>query len=154
MVNTIKNPSDGLALQVTEPARKAGLVEENDGETMRRADARVYSFEGLLLVVDREEIDEAHIVELVKAAAGDTKTVRQAIDGKVQTARHGYQIQLPPARDAGFREGDPVPCHPAPNMLVISKRSLWDEEHGEDEPGRIAASLLTIRRDQVGQTTF
>jgi len=150
MVNTIKNPSDGLALQVTEPAKKAGLVKENnEGEPTRRADVRVYSFEGLLLVVDRDEMDEAHIVELVKAAAGDTKTVRQAMNATVQTAGHGYQIALPPARDAGFRKGDPAPCHPAPDMLVIAKNSLWNEKHGEDKPGRVAASLLTIRRDQV-----
>lgn len=150
MVNTIKDRSEGLALQVTIPARKAGLVEEdNDGETTRRADVRVYSFEGLLLVVDREKMDEAHIVELLKAGAGDTKTARQAIDATIQTSGNGYQVQLPPARDAGFREGDPAPCHPAPNQLVISKNSLRNEEHGQAKPGRVAASLLTIRRDQV-----
>ena len=53
MVNEIKQSgTDGLALQVTKPARSAGLVEENsDGEATSLADVRVYAFDHLLLVL-------------------------------------------------------------------------------------------------------
>jgi len=59
----------------------------------------------------------------------------------IQIAGHGYQVNLPPVEDAGFEEGDPAPVHPAPRVLVITI----------DEPraSRLAADLVTIRRDQV-----
>lgn len=55
MGNSIKRSGEGLALQITEDARSAGLVEENnEGEATRLAEVRVHSFDDLLLVVDRD----------------------------------------------------------------------------------------------------
>ena len=56
MPNKIKRSGDGLALQVTKPARAAGLVEKTDDELTRLADIRVFAFDGLLLVVDLDRI--------------------------------------------------------------------------------------------------
>jgi len=54
MVNSIKNSADGLALQVTRPARKAGLVvEDADGNPKQLSGVVVYGFDDLLLVVDK-----------------------------------------------------------------------------------------------------
>ncbi|WP_435158337.1 hypothetical protein [Haladaptatus sp. DFWS20] len=69
MPNTIKRSGDGLALQVTKPARAAGLVEEADDEPTRLADIRVFAFGGLLLVVDIDRITDENIVELATSAA-------------------------------------------------------------------------------------
>lgn len=122
MPNSIKHSGHGLALQVTDPARKAGLVEENnDGDATRLADVRVHSFDSILLVVDRDPqvIQEDRVAVLVAELASRTKTVFQAIDASVQESGNGYQVQLPPAEDAGFSEGDTVGCQPAPGVLVI-----------------------------------
>lgn len=55
MPNAIKQSGEGLALQVTKPARAAGLVEENvDGDSIRRAEVFVYAFDDTLLVIDAD----------------------------------------------------------------------------------------------------
>jgi hypothetical protein len=64
MPNKIKRSGDGLALQVTKPARAAGLVEETDDVPARFADIRVFAFDGLLLVVDIDRITDENMVEL------------------------------------------------------------------------------------------
>jgi hypothetical protein len=139
MPNKIKRSGDGLALQVTKPARAAGLVEETDDEPARFADIRVFAFDGLLLVMDIDRITDENIVELATSAALDTVSIHRVANASLQTAGNGYQVQLPGAADAGFHVGDRAPCTPAPNMLVIAA----------EESGRVAADIVTIRREQV-----
>ena len=148
MTNQIKaSGADGVALQVTTPARAAGLVEEdNDGEATYLADVRVYAFDHLLLVVDLEAVTTAHTTELVVAAARDTNRIYRAMDASVQIAGNGYQVQLPPAEDAGFRGSDAAPCQSARGMLVVSKD---DGTRAEIDTARLAADLITIRNEQL-----
>ena len=71
--NAIKEAGEGLALQVTKPARAAGLVEEDaDGNATYRGEVRVHSFENVLLVVDQglRRVDVADVAELVASLAG------------------------------------------------------------------------------------
>ena len=120
MPNAIKQSGEGLALQVTKPARAAGLVEENaDGEPTRRAEVLVYGFDDTLLVVDVDRVSVGERAELVASAARDTKSIYRAGSASIQIAGNGYQVNLPPAEDAGFEEGDAAPVHPAPGVLVI-----------------------------------
>ncbi len=148
MANQIKHSgADGLALQVTEPARSAGLIEEDgDGTATYLAAVRVFAFDGLLLVVDLDAVSTADTVELVTAAARDTDSIYRAMDASVQIAGHGYQVQLPPADDAGFAEGDRAPCTPAPGILVISRD---DGTTAGVEASRLAGDLVSIRNGQV-----
>ena len=142
MPNIIKQSGEGLALQVTKPARAASLVEENaDGEPTRRAGVLVYAFDEMLLVVDVDRVAVSDRAELVASAARDTKSIYRAGASSIQIAGHGYQVHLPPAEDAGFEEGDTAPVHPAPGVLVITT--------DEPQAGRLAADLVTIRREQV-----
>lgn len=141
MPNSIKRSgADGVALQVTKWARAAEMVEENSNdEATRLADVRVYAFDHVLLVVDLERVDVRHIAELVESAAGDTESIYRAWDASLQISGGGYQVQLPPAKDAGFTEGDTAPVHPAPGVMVIAKnRSV-----------RLAQDLVSIREEQV-----
>ncbi|MCO8256788.1 hypothetical protein NKF26_23495 [Haladaptatus sp. AB618] len=139
MPNKIKRSGDGFALQVTKPARAAGLVEEADDEPTRLADIRVFAFDGLLLVVDLDRITDENIVELATSAALDTVSIHRVANASLQIAGNGYQVQLPGAADAGFHVGDRAPCTPAPNLLVIAA----------EESGRVAADIAMIRREQV-----
>ena len=139
MPNKIKRSGDGLALQVTKPARAAGLVEETDDEPTRLGNIRVFAFDGLLLVVDIDRITDENIVELVTSAALDTVSIHRVANASLQIAGNGYQVQLPGAADAGFHVGNRGPCTPAPNLLVIAA----------EESGRVAADIATIRREQV-----
>jgi hypothetical protein len=110
MPNAIKQSGEGLALQVTNTARAAGLVEENaDGEPSRRAEALVYAFDEVLLVVDVDRVAVSDRAELVASAARDTKSIYRAGGASIQIAGNGYQVNLPPAEDAGFDEGDAAP---------------------------------------------
>ena len=143
-MNRIKSPSEGLALQITEPARSAGLVEENnEGEATHLSKVRVHAFDNLLLVADRDPrvVKPEHVVELVSSAMRDTKSIHRAMDSKVQTSGHGYQVQLPPASDAGFRVGDSAPVQPAPGVLVVHRHM--------DDAARLGRDLVGIRRAQV-----
>lgn len=148
MANQIKSSGErGLALQVTKPARAAGLVEEDsEGEATRLADVRVYAVDQVLFVVDLEEIPMPEITELIVAAARDTKSIHRAMDAAVQIAGNGYQVQLPPATDAGFAQGDRAPCHTAPGIIVISKDDGTSAGTGA---ARLAKDVITIRKEQV-----
>ena len=139
MPNKIKRSGDGLALQVTKPARAAGLVEETDDEPARFADIRVFAFDGLLLVIDPHRINDENIVELATSAALDTVSIHRVANASLQIAGNGYQVQLPGASDAGFHVGDQARCTPAPNVLTIAAE-------GSE---RVAADIVTIRREQV-----
>jgi hypothetical protein len=143
-MNRIKSSGEGggAALQVTEAARNAGLVEENsEGDATRLADVRVHAFRDLLLVVDVDEVDEDHAAELVAVAARDTGTAYRAGQSSVQPAGNGYQVQLPFYVDAGFHVGDSAPCESGRGVLVITD--------GSGSSGRLASDLLSIRREQA-----
>ncbi len=147
MANSIKpSGEDGLALQVTKPARSAGLVEENgEGDATYLADVRVYSFEDLLLVASRntDHLKPAAIAELVASATRDTATVYQAINASVHISGDGYQVQLPPAEDAGFHQGDTAPVKSLSGILLIYR----------DRSERLANDLASLRRDQLEDET-
>lgn len=140
MPNSIKSTSaDAVALQITREARDAGLVDEQDDDVTRLAPVNVYAFDGLLLVVDRDRVDDRDVVELVTAAAQDTDTIYPGGSVKVTTRGEGYQTPLPGAADAGFNVGDAAPTSTAPGVLVI---------HREGD-GRLARDIRTIREGQV-----
>lgn len=142
MANSIKQSGDGVALQVTKPARAAGLVEENsEDEPTRLAEVLVYAFDATLLVVDVDEVDIEHRAELVATAARDAESIYRGVEASVQIAGHGYQVQLPPAPDAGLQEGDTAPVHPAPGVLIVTD--------GTHRATRRAEDLVTIRRSQL-----
>lgn len=132
---------------MTKPAQSVGLVEENsDGKATSLADVRIYAFDHLLLVIDLDAVATEDVTELVVAAATDTESIHRAMDATVQIAGHGYQVQLPPATDAGFTEGDRAPCHPAPGILAISKD---DGTSAGADAVRLAQDIVTLRKEQV-----
>lgn len=143
MGNEIKSSGeDGRALQITKPARSAALVEENnEGDATYRADVRVYTFDDLLLVVDRDtdRVKDVAVAELVASAARDTGSVYRAGHSSVTIAGNGYQVQLPNAQDAGFYVDTETRVSTAPGVLVIYR----------DRSARLAEDLVSIRRDQV-----
>lgn len=142
MPNTIEESGDGVALQVATPARKAELItEDSEGEPTSLAAVRVYAFNNVLLVVDRDKMDTRTVAELVAVTAKDTKSIYQGIDASVQKGNNGVTVQLPPADDAGFAVGDVAVAHPAPNLLVITKRN--------QDGAQLAADIVAMRRDQA-----
>ncbi|WP_231187458.1 hypothetical protein [Haladaptatus sp. DYF46] len=70
MPNTIKRSGDGLALQVTKPARAAGFVEETDDDLGR--------------------INDVNFIELVTSAALDTVSIHRVTNASLQIAGNGY----------------------------------------------------------------
>lgn len=122
MPNQLTNTGDGLALQVTKPARSARLVKEDaDGDTTHRATVVAYGFDDLILVLDRDPdrvpmADRAAIVDL---AVRETESIHRGIDTRIQHSGNGYRVQVP-ATGTGFSAGDGLPCHAAPGMLVMA----------------------------------
>ena len=140
MGNSIKQSAGGLALQIMEEARKAGLVVENtEGNATRRAEIYVYGFDDLLLLVDSENVAVSDRAELVTAAAQDTRSIHRGGLATVEIAGNGYQVQLPGCRDAGFSLGDTAPVSVGDGVLVIH----------DGEESRLAGDLLTLRGEQV-----
>ena len=87
-------------------------------------------------------VDSLDISEIVQVDERiKTKSIYRAARASIQIAGHGYQVNLPPAEDAGFSEGDSAPVHPAPGLLVIPT--------DEVEASRLAADVVTIRHEQV-----
>ena len=148
MPNSIKRSGKySVALQVTKPARAAGLVEENEeGEACRLAEVRLFSFDGLLLVVDLEEVSTEDIAELVGVATRDTKSIYRAKDASLQRAGNGYLVQLPVADDAGFHLGESTPCSHEDGILLITKKEA-------ENIVQLAKDLLTIRQEQYRNDT-
>lgn len=135
----VKRSSEGLALQVTRPARDAGLVDENsDGEATRRAEVWVYGFDGLLLVVDAVRVSATDRADIVSTAASDSGSMFGGYQSKLAPAGNGYQVQLPGAFDAGFSEGD--------GTEVLTKRGLLVIHDGSNH--RLASDLVTLRAEQ------
>ena len=142
MPNSIKRSAGGLALQVTKPARQAELVvEDSDSTATRRAEAHIYGFDGLLLVVDSENVAMNHRAELVAAAAGDTASIHRGGKATVEIAGNGYQIQLPGCREAGFEVGDTAPVRAKKGVLMIH----------DGGNSRLAGDLFTLRGEQVSR---
>jgi len=122
MANNIKRSGDALALQVTKPAREAGLVlEDLDGDPKRLANVCVYGFDDLLLVIDYDRVSESDRAEIVASAARDSKSIYQARRVSLTESGHGYQVQVPGAEDAGFHVGDKAPVLETQGILVIYK---------------------------------
>jgi len=139
MVNNIKHSGGGLALQVTHPSRRAGMVEEtDDGEATRLADVFVYGFDSLLLVIDADRVSDTDRADLVSSAASDTDSVYCGEQASLEIAGNGYQVQLPGCRTAGFYEGDSCPVHSEMGLLAI--------HDGTGE--RLAGDLIEIRAAQ------
>jgi hypothetical protein len=142
MTNSIKESGGGLALQVTKPARNAGLVEEDaNGDPTRRAGVYVYGFDGLLVVVDAERVSDGDRAELVATATRDTGTIHRGMAANVEIAGNGYQVQLPGCEVAGFDEGDKAPLLSRSGLLVIH----------DPAKTRLAGDLATIRDEQVSR---
>lgn len=146
--NCIKESGvDGVALQITKPARSAGLIEETaDDVTTKLANVRVFAFNHLLLVIDRERVDRQNTAELVIIATKYTKSIYQSMNATVQIAGNGYQVQLPPASDAGFEIDDDPACHPSQNLICISKD---DGTSAALDAVHAAREIVSKREDQV-----
>lgn len=135
----IKESAEGLAVQVTKQARRAGMVDEDaEGDATRLAGVYVYGFDGVLLIVDAERVSDSHRAELVSSAASDTGSVYRGEASSMAIAGNGYQVQLPGCHAAGFSVGDKAPVRTEPGIMVV--------HDGENE--RIAGDLITQRADQ------
>ncbi|WP_066418741.1 hypothetical protein [Halorubrum aethiopicum] len=146
MANQLTKTGDGLALQVTKPARSAGLVEETaDGDTIHRSEVVAYGFDDLMLVIDRDpdRVPMADRAELVALATQTTDSIHRGIDTRIQHSGNGYRVQVP-TTSTGFYAGDRVPCHAAPGMLVMAP---LDASVGKRE-------LLETRRTQAIDTEY
>ncbi len=136
MVNSIKQSADGLALQVTREARKAGLVaEDSDGNATDLSDVYVYGFDDLLVVIGTA-VGAGDRAELVATAARDTNSVHQGSMSTLAVAGNGYQVQLPGCKAAGFREGDSGHVRAADGVLFIH----------DGTKGRLIDDMMTIRQ--------
>lgn len=122
MANSLHVAGGGLSLQVTVPARSAGLVVENaEGDATYRADTLAYAVDEGVVVVDRDtdRVPMNDRVKLLTLAMEATGSVHQGINTSLQHSGNGYSVQVP-ARDAGFEKGDALPCHAAPGVLVMT----------------------------------
>jgi hypothetical protein len=140
MVNNIKESASGLALQVTKPARSAGLVEEtSEGDATRHADVWVYGFDEIIVALDANRVETDHRAEIVASAAGDSESIYGGQKTTVSDAGNGYQLQLPGCEDAGLRLGDRAPVVPRPGLIIIH----------DGTQTRLAEDLAAIRDSQV-----
>jgi len=137
---TTKGGGDGdLRLQITKPARRAGLVQENsDGEPTDMAEVYVYSFDGVLVILDKK-VHMGRRADIISKAAGATESMHGGIPAKVAQAGNGYQVNLPEARPAGFEVGQEVRLRDADAMLVI---------HDGTNAG-VADDLQELRQEQM-----
>jgi hypothetical protein len=142
MDNSIKESADGLALQVTQPARdRAGLVDEDsDGNAVHLSDVFVYVFDDVLLVVDAVKVSAADRARLVAVASRQTGSIYGGQRASMATAGNGYQVQLPGCSDGGFTQGQTAPVVAGPGVLAI---------HRLDEGSDVAQQLVTNRRRQT-----
>jgi len=148
MANSIKRPSDGLAYQITRPARKSGLVKESeDGEASYLATVRVHAVNGLLLIVDVDDLSDAEEADLHATAIRDTDSTYTSIEVSVSHSGNGYQVQVTNAPDAGFREGDTPTVTTAPGVIVLS----GDATDG-GSTDRLAKDLVTLRRQHLQES--
>ena len=140
--NTIKDSWDGLALQVTQPARdRAGLVDEDsDGNPIHMADVFLYVFDDLLLVVDAVKVSTADRAQLVAIASRQTGSIYSGRQTVISQSGNGYKVNLPGCSDGGFTQGQAAPVVAGPGILAI---------HRLDEGSDVAQQLVTNRRRQT-----
>ncbi len=140
MVNSIKKGGDDeLRLQVTTPARHAGLVEEDaDGDAIRLSSVYVYGFDGVILVIS-QSVDMGYRAGLISTAAGDTGSMHGGYPATTAEAGNGYQVNLPGGSEAGFRVGDNAPVVTSDGVMIIH----------DVETRQIAEQLATKRDEQV-----
>jgi hypothetical protein len=145
MANSIKQIGGAPALQVTKPARAAGLVEEDsEGDVQYRADVLVHAVDDLLVVVDRDRVEAAARGKLIRRAIEYRDSTHRASFTQVQPKGHGYAIVLgQPAGDAGFEVGERAPVTPVQGALIINRMDAPDIT-------RVVSGLETLRRNQVG----
>lgn len=140
MANHIKKSAGGMALQITDPARDAGFVNENkEQQATRRADVYVYTFDKFILVIDAYRVSKKARAELVATTASDTDSIHRGTTVTVEHAGHGYQVQLVGADEAGFDIGDRAPVLSRPGLLLIHTGTTT----------RLAQDIATIRETQV-----
>lgn len=140
MVNRVMHSGDGLALEVTAPARAAQLVEEDsDGTPTRLADVYVYSFDDLILIIEGTRISTSDRAELVETAARDTDSIYRGSLTTLEVVENGYQVPLPGSLDAGFSVDDRAPVIAREGFLVIHDGSK----------SRLASELAAIRDQQI-----
>lgn len=144
MANSIKEVQGSPALQITKPARSAGLVEEDDeGETRYRADVHLHAVDDLVLVIDRDRVDMEDRAELVRAAIRYQESTHQSRRAKILHKGNGYMVTLGDlATDAGFEVGDPAPTSPAPGLILINRKNV----SGLTEP---IDGLVGLRQEQA-----
>ena len=127
MANSLKSSAGGVALQVTKPARAAGLVEEDaEGDATHLAGVYVYGFDDLLLVVDAERVKSEERAELIATAASDSGSIHRGEAASVEIAGNGFEI------------GDDGHTLSADGVLLIH----------DGTQTRLADDLVTIRREQ------
>jgi hypothetical protein len=142
MRNRIKKSGGGLALQITKPARSAGLViEDKDGKATYLADVLVYGVENVLIILDSNRISVNDRSQIVATAAKDTSTLYRGELASVEIAGNGYQVQLPGCREAGFSTGDKAPVRSSDHLLLVH----------DGLQGRLVGDLMTIRDDQLSR---
>lgn len=144
MANSIKAVRDSPALQITKPARSAGLVEEDDeGETRYRAHVLLHAVDDIVLVIDRDRVDVEDRAELVRAAIEYQESSYRCSYTRIQHKGNGYMVRLGPiAEDAGFEIGDTAPTSTAPGLLIINRQQVA----GLTDPIEV---LVGLRRDQT-----
>lgn len=143
-MNSIKKSgTEGHALQVTRPARSAGLVtEDSNGVPKRMAEVYVIAVGETILVFDEKEISDKHRAEIVSRAINETGDVGVAGRTKITTAGNGYQVQLPKGvvADAGFAVDMQAACHGVDGMLIIH------------HPSSSSAGIAAHRKAQTDST--
>ena len=139
MPNKLKKSAGGTAIQITKAARQAGMLKDNNDENPKLAKVRIYSFDRLLVAIDIERMNQKEISEIIIQAIEETQTVFDAQKAGIQSAGNGYQLQLPPAEDAGFEIGDMLECQSAPSLLIFTGVGV----------NPIKSKLLEIRRTQL-----
>ena len=128
-----KGGGDDVRLQVTIPARESGLIDDSD-----RAEVIAWGFDGLILVIGRW-VHMGYRADLVSKAAGYTDSIHGGHKVAITPAGHGYQVNLPVAKSAGFEVGDDAPVVTADRLLIIH----------DGTQRQIAEDLATFRREQL-----
>jgi len=162
MANQVKTDGESgvLLLQITSAARKADLVDEStkmDGEKEvtvvdRMAPIRTYAFEGFVLVVDRERVDDEDIVDMVTSVAENSGTIYQSAKVKVQRGGNGFQVPINVAKDAGWRERHKIEFYPAQGVLGLAWVSSGEMDvprEKEKQAAKLGELVQTVRDTQL-----